>query len=251
MTHGMAPDMTIGDAARRWPALIAVFERFGLDFCCHGRQSLQEACRHAGVSLEAALQAAAETPGPQNEPEKDWSAASMTALGEHIVSTHHAKARNAFVTLATLLPRVRLAHADRHPELVPLEAVVAELRDEMLDHMVREERVLFPWLSRLERPGAVNVGPPWSVKRPIDCMLHDHDSVAAGFRKVRVLTRDYAAPSDACGSYRAMLECLKDLERDTHVHIHKENNILFPAGVRAESRMQSAGARAGTGGCAC
>lgn len=234
MKIDLTPQMPIGDAARRWPALFPVFERFRLDYCCRGRQSFEEACRHAGVAMPQVLQAILELcPAPADD--TDWSTAPMSALCDHIVSTHHARTRDALAQLDAMLPRVVAAHGARHPELADLGAIVRELRDELLDHMVREERVLFPWFCRLETPAAVTIGPPWSVKRPIDCMLHDHDSVASAFSKLRGLTHDYTPPPDGCATYHAMLECLRELETDTHVHIHKENNILFPAGIAAES----------------
>lgn len=107
----------------------------------------------------------------------------------------------------------------------------------MRDHLVREERVLFPWLRRLERKSEITSGPPWSVRRPIDCMIHDHDDVGDAFRKIRVLTDDLTPPEGACSTWRECYRLLATFERDTHMHIHKENNILFPAGVEAEERL--------------
>jgi regulator of cell morphogenesis and NO signaling len=114
----------------------------------------------------------------------------------------------------------------------------------MREHMIREERVLFPWLRRLEKPGAIMTGPPWSVQRPISCMEHDHDSAGAALARMRRMTNDFTLPADACNSYRALYQSIAALERDTHVHIHKENNILFPAGVRAEAGRDTERARA-------
>jgi regulator of cell morphogenesis and NO signaling len=94
--------------------------------------------------------------------------------------------------------------------------------------------VLFPWLRRLERPTEIQSGPTWSVRRPISCMVHDHDDAGKALATLRRLTNDYTPPDDACATYRSTLSTLEALEADTHRHIHKENNILFPAGVAAE-----------------
>lgn len=234
----------IGELARDHPRLIPSFERLGLDHCCHGEETLAEACRRAGADLTEVLAALladslAEPRGgdPADAPSEPLT---MSALCDEIESTHHVRAREAFERLGPLLERVIKAHGAAHPEFTELAATVAGLRAEMLDHMVREERVLFPWLRRLEAPHAVKVGPPWSVRRPIDCMRHDHESVGAALARIRTLTSGYTVPPDACGSVATLFGILSDLERDTKVHIHKENNILFPAGVRAEAAKADA-----------
>jgi regulator of cell morphogenesis and NO signaling len=226
-------ESAIGEAAARFPALIAVFDRFGLDYCCQGHHSLAEACRHAGADVRAVLAAATETPSASPSA-ADPVSLSLTELCDEIEKTHHTFVRHAFQRLGTLLPRVLSAHGAEHPRFVALDEAVRELRDDMTDHMVREERVLFPWLRRLERREAVHVGPPWSVRRPIDCMIHDHDAVADLIAWIRSITTDYTPPAGCCGSVATLMSLLRDLEADTRIHIHKENNILFPRGVLAE-----------------
>jgi regulator of cell morphogenesis and NO signaling len=239
MTVAISAADPIGQIAARHPHLVPLFETLGLDYCCHGRLSLLEACERAGVDPQRVLGAPPPV-GTPDDPDPDWTAMSISALCDDIEAHHHAPARAAFTALDTLLPRIVAAHGDHHPELIPLAAAVAALRHNMMDHMVREERVLFPWLRRLERPSSVHIGPPWSVRRPIDCMEHDHEDVAAALDRIRTLTDGYRIPPDACTSYRAMLDLLQGLERDTRVHIHKENNILFPAGIRAETARAEA-----------
>lgn len=246
----LTPDMAIGDAARLWPHLLPLFERYGLDYCCHGRRTLDESCRAVGVNVAQVLHDCQSIDTTAADTEPDPSAASMTSLCDHIEATHHVRARETFARLRTLMPRILAAHGAAHPELFDLDRVISELREEMIDHMVREERVLFPWLRRLEQHTAVHVGPPWSVKRPIDCMLHDHDAVSAALGRIRMLTRGYQPPAGTCASVQSLMDLLRDLERDTHVHIHKENNILFPAGVRAEAERRATGCRWGAR-CSC
>lgn len=238
-------DVQIGRLAAERPEFVPVFDRLGLDYCCHGSRTLAEACEHAGVDLSTALRALGDAgAGPHaHGGERDWLSATMQDLADHIEQTHHRLAREWFERLRGLMPRLLSAHGERHPELREVSEVIDQLREEMTDHMIREERVLFPWLRRLERPTAVNVGPPWSVRRPIDCMEHDHVSVSQGLAKLRRLTSDYRSPEDACRTYESVLSVLRDLDRDTRIHIHKENNILFPAGIRAEHARERGGLR--------
>ncbi|MBX3379107.1 MAG: iron-sulfur cluster repair di-iron protein [Phycisphaeraceae bacterium] len=230
----------IGKIGADMPRSLAVFERFGLDYCCQGVRTLREACRMSNADLDEVLRALCEMTGEAAGSERDWASATMTELADHIERTHHAFARESFARLAVLVPKVAAHHGAAHPELHDLERVVARLREEMLDHMIREDRVLFPWLRRLDRKSEIHTGPPWSVRRPIDCMMHDHNEVGQMFREIKDLTNNFTPPDNACASFRAMVGLLRDLERDTHVHIHKENNILFPAGVRAEEARAGA-----------
>ncbi len=224
---------SIGDVARDHPEYLGVFDRLQLDYCCRGHESLEQACKRAGIDTNTLLQEIASLSLDAGTAEAPRS---MTEWCDHIESVHHRLAREVFLRLGVMMPRVLAAHRTAHPEYELLDRVLAGLREEMLDHMVREERVLFPWLRRLEQPGAIHVGPPWSVQRPIDCMIHDHDSVSDGLERIRTLTSHYTVPSDACGTVRAVFALLQEFEADTRRHIHKENNILFPAGLEAEAR---------------
>jgi len=228
----------IGAIAAARPASIGVFERLGLDFCCHGDRSLEDACRDRSLDPDLVMREveAAERSGG-GEVQRSWADASMTELADHIEQTHHHFARGALLRLAESIPRCVAAHSEAHPELHEVASIVGTMAEDMHDHFIREERVLFPWLRRLDRQSEIHTGPPWSVKRPIDCMEHDHENLGVLFARVRALTQDLTAPADACATYRSVIETLRALERDTHIHIHKENNILFPAGLRAEAAL--------------
>ena len=228
--------MSLGEIAAKWPAAIDVFERHGMDYCCGGSQTLAQACEARALSLSGMLQECADATSPPGQ-ERCWTNASLSALADHIEQTHHAFVRQAIAKLDILIPKVAQSHGGTDARLSTLAAAYKGFRADMLDHMVREERVVFPWLRRLESPTQIHRGPPWSIRRPISCMVHDHDDVGETLAQMRVLTDAYAAPAGACGSYRAMLATLAQLDHDTRVHIHKENNILFPAGVRAEEAL--------------
>ena len=245
MAREIMPDTTVGQAASLYPELIPELERLGIDYCCGGGRTLREAAAAAGVSaseLVTGLTGYASDRSGRDAP-PDCARMSMTALADHIEQTHHVFARQALERLGVLTAKCVAADGADHPRLVELQHTVAALTDDMHDHFVREERVLFPWLRRLERKSEIQGGPPWSVRRPIDCMVHDHDDVGDAFRKIRDLTDGLSAPESACATWRECYRLLTELERDTHLHIHKENNILFPAGIAAEERVGNGPAR--------
>lgn len=213
------------------PARARVFERLGIDYCCGGGVPLAEACTERGLPLEEVVTALAD-PGPGGVDDVDWSSASVAELVGHIVEHHHGYLREELPPLSALADKVARAHGDAHPELYEVQATFADLAAELTGHMAKEELVLFPACLALAE--GEELAGPRSVAAPIQAMLHEHDEVATGLRALRALTGEYTPPEDACNSYRALLGRLETLERDTHRHVHEENNVLFPRALALE-----------------
>ncbi len=111
----------------------------------------------------------------------------------------------------------------------------AELRAELEPHMFKEERILFPAIRQLEQSADAPAFPFGTVANPIGMMEHEHDNAGVALASIRTLTSAYQVPEDACNTYRAMLDGLRELEVNMHQHVHKENNILFPRAVELEA----------------
>jgi regulator of cell morphogenesis and NO signaling len=107
----------------------------------------------------------------------------------------------------------------------------------MEPHMFKEEQVLFPAIRQLERSTGRPSFPFGTVANPIRMMEHEHDTAGYALSRIHTLTRDYEIPADACNTYRAMLAGLRQLELDMHVHVHKENSILFPRAIELEGSL--------------
>ena len=226
-------DKTIGEIAAENPAAIAVFERFGMDYCCGGRRPLDQACAEAGISVDEfgrALNATAPLP----ELGLDWSTRSLTDLHAYLVARFHVHAREELQVLQTLSAKVVSVHGRNHPELLRIDALVEALQQDMLPHMVKEEMVLFPYVDQLETSDV----PPGScfgtIENPIRVMLLEHEAVGDLLRDLRANSDEYTPPDDACFSYRELYRRLAAFERETHEHIHLENNVYFPRAVELE-----------------
>ncbi len=217
----LSPDAHVADLVLDQPGRARVFERHGIDYCCGGRTPLASACAERGLDVRAVLDELDTAPVPADEP--DWATASLAELSAHIVDEHHAYLREELPLLRALVDKVVRAHGDRHPELRDVCWTFAALADELEHHLFEEEEQVFPAVAALES-GA----PAEALDEPLRHMEHEHEQVAAGLVRLRTLTRDYEPPAGACNSYRSMLDRLQTLERDTHRHVHKENNILFP-----------------------
>ena len=218
---------TVGALVAEQPTRSRVFEELGIDYCCGGKLSLAEACARKGLDPDEVSRRLASAEFVEQE--TDWRAAPLAALCDHIVSTHHAFLHRELPRLRGLLTKLARVHGERHPELRDTLAVFGPFADELTAHMTKEERVLFPLIAGLES-GAVPRTP--DVLQPIAVMEAEHDAAGRALEELGWLTDGYAVPADGCGTYRAAMAGLAELEADMHAHVHKENNILFPRAAR-------------------
>ncbi|MBC8287538.1 MAG: iron-sulfur cluster repair di-iron protein [Nitrospinae bacterium] len=212
-------------------ACASVFQELNIDFCCGGDVSLQNACEEKGLKTDVVYQRIMALKSSPSD-EKDISGLTPGELTVHIQSTHHVYLKEALPRLTALMEKVCQAHSPRHPELKPLQTVFENLRADLEPHLLKEERVLFPLIVKLERDfSGLQMQ---AVAGPIRVMRHEHDEAGLLLKQMRTLANDYVAPEDGCQSFQLLYEELRKLEEDTHLHIHKENNLLFPAMERNE-----------------
>lgn len=228
-TATIGPDTIIRDLVNDHPAALRVLHTYHVDFCCGGNRPLADGCLRAGVAVEDVVQAIADEEArvTRNGNQPNWSRASCADLIGHIVETHHVYTREELTRLAPLMQKVARVHGERHPELLRLATLFQALAQDMAPHLMREERILFPFILGLEA-GDAPAAPFGHIGQPLAVMDADHASVGRLLAEMRAVTHDYQPPDGACGSYRALYQGLAALERDIHLHVHLENNILFP-----------------------
>jgi regulator of cell morphogenesis and NO signaling len=234
-----ATTQTVREIALEQPASIRVFEQYGIDYCCGGRKPLAEACAANNIEVDAvlaALEAAAQGPATSAE---DWSNASLEKLSGHIVATHHAYVKSELPRLAILAQKVVRRHGDTQAELPLIQTKLALLDEELTQHLAKEEVVLFPYVTKLERAikdgGTKPHGCFGTVANPIAMMTAEHDTAGLLMAEIRQLSHDFTTPIGACPTYHAFYDGLKEFEQDLHQHIHLENNILFPRAIHLEA----------------
>jgi regulator of cell morphogenesis and NO signaling len=230
---------SVRDLALENPGATRVFEKFGIDYCCGGKTSIEEACKVSNLSLDevlASLESAATSAGSTRE--RDWPAGSLGDLISHLKNTHHKYTRDEIIRLQPLFEKVCSVHGPKHGELLEAREKFRLLAQELTTHMMKEEMVLFPYIERMEEAriegGPILPAPFGTVQNPVAMMIHEHDSAGYLLRGLRTLTNNYTAPADACLSYRTLYSALEGFERDLHQHIHLENNILFPRAIELE-----------------
>ena len=234
---------TVSEIALEMPRAAAVFAEFGIDYCCGGEVTLQDACNEARVAMndvEAALEQAQKA--RKEADATDWSKESLKRVSDHIVEYHHQFGRRALPRIDHLLSKTLAAHGQKHHDLALVQRHFHVLADEMVRHMMKEEQILFPYIAKLEEAQAKGKATEpamfGSVKNPVRMMRAEHDNAAAELKAIRKLTRDYDAPKDGCASFQALYAALAEFERDLQQHIKLENEILFP---RAEALEEKAG----------
>ena len=229
---------TVREFAVEMPQATRVFEKLGIDYCCGGSKTLEQACEAANLRLSEVMQSldAATAPDASGA---DWNQAALADLVAHITDKHHNYVKSEVPRLESLTHKVCSVHGANHPELLEVQKVFRAVGGELSMHMMKEEQILFPYLVRMEqdvRSGCAIAPPPFgSVGNPIHMMMMEHDSAGEALRELRRLTTDYAVPADACISYQTLYRALLEFEADLHQHIHLENNILFPRAVEMEN----------------
>ncbi len=236
-------ETTVSQIAASSLAAVRVFERLGIDYCCGGKRSLVDACREKGYDPSAIGSELESVMSAASTPAKDWGAAPLRELIEHIVGTHHEYLRRELGPLGARLDKVHRIYNEKYgPTLTGLPEVFAGLRSELEMHMHKEEMVLFPVITAYESAvvaGSPLPGTPFgSVANPIRMMELEHDSAGRALADIRTITANYAIPEYACVTYRSLMAGLQELEQDLHMHIHLENNILFPRAIAVETPVR-------------
>ncbi len=210
--------LTVGTIATEHPLATRVFARHGIDFCCGGGRPLLTVCNEKGLEIEAVLmEIEAEISGAPGSSVR-WDEEPLDALIDHILRAYHAPHKEELPRLEAMAQKVFDVHGAKDPErLQGIRDTVVALHAELLQHMMKEEQILFPMI---QSGGGAMAGGPISV------MEMEHDEAGAMLRRLRELTDDYTPPEGACNTWRALWAGLEDLERALHEHIHLENNIL-------------------------
>ncbi len=234
---------TLRSIALEHPATIPVFEHFQMDYCCGGNRPLGEVCTEKCIAAEMVLAALHEAVD-RRPAEDDLSGATSAELIRHIVATHHAFVRSELPRLKKMAGKVAAKHGPIHVEATFIERNLEQLAEELLFHLDKEERVLFPYIEQLERSKVENAVPPstcfGSVESPIRQMIAEHEGAAGLLQEMHAATRGFTPWAGACPTTAGLYYGLKAFERDLHRHVHLENNLLFPRAIAMEQQMLTA-----------
>lgn len=203
-----------------------VFERYGLDFCCKGKRSLLSACVEQGLDADSILNEL-EIDVADTNPPTIFSAMGCQQLINHIVANHHAYIREYSPIIKEHVERVAFKHGDRFPWMKEVAEDFTLVYTDLLNHMQKEEQILFPRIAHLELQGSTQVSANYLLSAPINAMEAEHEEAGQYMQRIKELTNNFTPPENACTTHRVSLLELKAFEENLHQHVHLENNLLF------------------------
>lgn len=231
---------TIADIVSENIKTADVFKKYGIDFCCGGGITLNKACEKHQVDRDALIKEI-NAAGIIHNRQNDYKSWPPGFLAEYIQHTHHAYVREALNLLDQYMAKVVKVHGAHHTALYEIKELYAAIAGELKQHMMKEEHVLFPYIKKLEmanEEGAILPAAHFgTVRNPIQVMNQEHENAGDLMARIKVLSNNYTAPEWACNTFKALYAKLDEFEQDLHLHVHLENNILFPKAIELEQRI--------------
>ena len=218
-----------------------LFEKFGIDFCCNGNRPLREALEEkqiTDVKFLEELNKVNLSIQQNNQRHAEWD---LNFLAQYIVNNHHTYVKNAIPDINAHLQKVYNVHGEKYSYIAEVQNIFTLVAEEMMSHMMKEERILFPLIKYLTETQKFNEKPKTggfgTIKNPIRQMEAEHVSAGNAMDTIRKLTNNYVLPEDACTTFQITYKELDEFEKDLHKHVHLENNILFPRSIELEEEL--------------
>lgn len=227
----------IGEVVAQDYRTASVFKKYGIDFCCQGNRTILDACSAKKLDAKSVVSDLNSISNEKSEDSIDYQSWPIDLLVDYIEKKHHRYVEEKIQEIKPYLDKICRVHGDRHPELFEINEHFNASAGELAMHMKKDELVLFPFVRKMAKAKQENLkieAPHFgAVQNPVNKMMHEHTHEGERFRKIEALSNNYTPPEDACNTYRVTFALLKEFEADLHVHIHLENNILFPKGYFA------------------
>jgi regulator of cell morphogenesis and NO signaling len=231
----------IGELVAKDYRTASVFKKYGIDFCCQGNRTINDACQKKNIDSKSVVNDLDDVIQAQGDNATDYKSWPLDLLADYIEKKHHRYVVEKTAEILPYLDKICRVHGGRHPELIEINEHFNKTAGELAMHMKKEELILFPFVRKLakaKQEGSNVIAPPFgSVQNPIESMMQEHTNEGDRFRKIEELSNNYTPPQDACNTYGVTLGLLKEFEQDLHLHIHLENNILFPKAIELEKEL--------------
>lgn len=222
--------ITMGEIVANDFRAASVFKNNHLDFCCGGNKTLEEACMEKGIvpgKVEHELKELATIPLNSGQDYRTWK---LDFLCDYLVNTHHQYVLKTLPDLLSYTQKIASVHGTRHPELIEVASLFARINKELLQHLKNEEEVLFPAIkSLLAHNDRISKD---VIVSEITRMTGEHEFAGGAMDTINTLTHHYMLPQDSCATYQVTFKLLEQFEDDLHIHVHLENNILYPNALK-------------------
>ena len=225
----------VGELVAKDYRTATVFKKYGIDFCCNGNRTIQEACDKRKVTPQTLMTDLEEASASSGNANIDFQSWPLDLLADYIEKKHHRYVEKRIEEITPFLQKIVRVHGERHPELLQVEFLFAQSASDLTEHMAKEEQILFPFVREMVT-GQISKASFGTVQNPISMMMSEHSQEGERFEKIAESTNNFTPPADACNSYQVTFALLKEFDEDLHLHIHLENNILFPKAIDLEKQ---------------
>ena len=230
----------IGDIVAADFRTAAIFKKYGIDFCCKGGRTIEEACSPKSLDKDQIYSDIENLPKTDGN-SIDFNSWPLDLLADYVEKTHHRYVEEKMPVLQQFLDKLCKVHGGAHPELFEIRDLFFASAQDLAAHMKKEELILFPFVKNMVKAKISNeaIQQPHfgTVENPVNMMKHEHTVEGERLRKIADLTNEYTPPANACNTYKVTFAMLQDFENDLHKHIHLENNILFPKAIQLEKEF--------------
>jgi regulator of cell morphogenesis and NO signaling len=231
---------TIGEIAGRQPSTIEVFEQLGIQYCCHGEETIEETCRYLGLPVEGVLSElnhAIETNAAESAP---WVDSILEALMGHLLRTSEDLIQYDLPRIQHLARSVGSCHHQEQPNAAEIARLTETLVRKIATHLSEEAHTLFPTIRELELAyvgEGLSTPRPDGVRRTVAHMVQEHDAIGRLLSEIQELTAGYNSTGTDCDPYQQLCKKLTDIDRELRLEVHLENNILFNRALRISEAL--------------
>lgn len=228
MSVPFTSDSLVKDIVNEAPKTSDIFKKYRIDFCCGGNIPLSAAVNEKTVELDELMQelTIAYENSERSEDVSIWTDSSSEEIIQHVIERYHRPLHEELHALSPYVTKVARVHGEGHPELIKVFELFKALKNELIEHTNKEEATSFPFILTLEENPQIENRE--EIIEEIRELEKEHDHAGDILKQLREITDDFTPPVDACGTYRLVYKRLEMLEGDTFMHVHLENNILFP-----------------------
>jgi regulator of cell morphogenesis and NO signaling len=233
-------DKKVGDLVKENIKTAHIFKKYGIDFCCGGGITIERACRKENVVFEE-LAADLIKLNEATATDQRYDRWELDFLSDYIVQTHHTYVEESMPMILSYAQKVASVHGHAHAPVIEIYKLFTDVVHELTPHMKKEELILFPFIKKMVKAEKENLafegGRFGTVQNPIDMMESEHEAAGTILKQIAKLSNNYTPPEWACNTFKALYAKLDEFEQDLHLHIHLENNILFPKALALEKEL--------------
>ena len=218
-----------------------LFKSMARDVLYNGDESIHEISEETDIAPERLMSAFEQITMGNTISSREFDDWDLDSLIDYIITTHHQYAKTNAVIIHDLAQKVANDHCRKHPELIKLTTEIFLFFHDLLNHMKKEEQVLFPNIKELVKNKNYSKKGVYTtfglIRESVKLMQKEHQGTVEYIKQFHEITNKYMLPDDACSSYKNLFKRMKEFEANFLLHVYLENNILFPKALVEDEEL--------------